>query len=43
MIEAFTGTIGLPLPDTELSIRDESGEILPAGEAGVKFISVGRK
>lgn len=38
MIEAFTGTIGLPLPDTELSIRDESGEILPAGEAGEIYI-----
>lgn len=38
LIEAFTGTIGLPLPDTELSIRDESGAVLPAGEAGEIYI-----
>ncbi len=32
--EAFTGTIGLPIPSTEVVIRDESGNDLPVGEAG---------
>ena len=31
---AFTGTIGLPLPSTEVAIRDEQGHDLPVGEAG---------
>jgi len=31
---AFTGTIGLPLPSTEVAIRDENGHDLPVGEAG---------
>jgi long-chain acyl-CoA synthetase len=30
----FTGTIGLPLPSTELSIRDDAGNELPFGERG---------
>jgi long-chain acyl-CoA synthetase len=30
----FTGTIGLPFPSTEIVIRDESGENLPAGSPG---------
>jgi long-chain acyl-CoA synthetase len=30
----YTGTIGLPLPSTEISIRDEQGRELPLGEAG---------
>ncbi len=30
----FTGTIGLPLPSTELSIRNEAGIPLPIGEVG---------
>lgn len=30
----FTGTIGLPLPSTELSIRDDDGNALPLGEVG---------
>src|SRR5262245_3236404 len=30
----YTGTIGLPLPSTEISIRDEEGRELPLGEAG---------
>jgi long-chain acyl-CoA synthetase len=30
----FTGTIGLPLPSTEVSIRDEAGNELPLGEVG---------
>jgi len=30
----YTGTIGLPMPSTEISIRDDSGNELPVGEAG---------
>ncbi len=30
----FTGTIGLPLPSTEIAIRDDAGKDLPLGEAG---------
>ncbi|KAG8149050.1 long-chain-fatty-acid--CoA ligase [Burkholderia catarinensis] len=30
----FNGTIGLPLPSTEVSIRDDDGKELPPGEAG---------
>lgn len=30
----FDGTIGLPLPSTEFSIRDDEGRELPLGEAG---------
>jgi long-chain acyl-CoA synthetase len=30
----FTGSIGLPLPSTELDIRDEDGNSLPLGEVG---------
>jgi long-chain acyl-CoA synthetase len=30
----YTGTIGLPVPSTEISIRDEDGKELPLGEAG---------
>ncbi|CAM4009718.1 long-chain-fatty-acid--CoA ligase [Bordetella pertussis] len=30
----FTGSIGLPVPSTELSIRDEQGKELPLGETG---------
>jgi long-chain acyl-CoA synthetase len=30
----YTGTIGLPLPSTEISIRDEAGNELPLGEPG---------
>jgi long-chain acyl-CoA synthetase len=33
-IEAFSGSIGLPLPSTEVSVRDERGRELPAGEVG---------
>jgi len=30
----FSGTIGLPLPSTELSIRDDAGNEVPFGEPG---------
>lgn len=30
----FTGTIGLPLPSTEISIRDEKGKEVPLGKVG---------
>jgi long-chain acyl-CoA synthetase len=30
----FNGSIGLPLPSTDVSIRDEAGKELPIGEAG---------
>jgi len=33
-IEEFSGTIGLPVPSTYLSIRDDDGNELPLGEAG---------
>ena len=33
-ITEWTGTIGLPLPSTEISIRDDDGHELPLGEAG---------
>ena len=31
---SFTGTIGLPIPSTEIAIRDEKGNDLPVGEVG---------
>lgn len=30
----FNGSIGLPIPSTEVSVQDEEGRILPQGEAG---------
>jgi long-chain acyl-CoA synthetase len=30
----FTGTIGLPIPSTEIDIRDDDGVSLPVGETG---------
>ena len=33
-ITNFTGAIGLPLPSTEIAIRDAEGRDLPIGEAG---------
>ncbi|WP_425064763.1 long-chain-fatty-acid--CoA ligase [Reyranella sp.] len=32
--EAYTGTIGLPLPNVEIRIVDESGKEVPIGQAG---------
>jgi long-chain acyl-CoA synthetase len=32
--EVFTGTIGLPLPSTEVVIRDDDGRDVPLGEPG---------
>jgi long-chain acyl-CoA synthetase len=33
-LKEFTGTIGLPVPSTDIVIRDDDGRDLPAGEAG---------
>ncbi|MBO6717967.1 MAG: long-chain-fatty-acid--CoA ligase [Rhizobiaceae bacterium] len=30
----FTGTIGVPMPSTEIAIRDEDGKTLPTGKVG---------
>jgi long-chain acyl-CoA synthetase len=30
----FTGTIGLPIPSTDIAIRNDSGKDMPAGEIG---------
>lgn len=33
-LEGFTGTIGLPVPSTEISIRDDEGKDVPLGQPG---------
>ncbi|MDB5558824.1 MAG: long-chain fatty acid--CoA ligase [Enterovirga sp.] len=33
-IQEFTGTIGFPMPSTEVSIRNKAGEAVPLGEPG---------
>ncbi len=33
-LKEFNGMIGLPLPSTECSIQDETGQLLPVGEVG---------
>ncbi len=38
LAQQFTGSIGLPLPDTEMCIRDEEGRELPAGQVGEIYI-----
>ena len=32
------GTVGLPVPSTEVSIRDDAGEAVPVGEAGEVWV-----
>jgi long-chain acyl-CoA synthetase len=32
--DTFTGTIGLPLPSTEIELRDDEGKPVPMGESG---------
>ena len=32
--EEFNGSIGLPIPSTEIAIRDDAGEELPLGQTG---------
>jgi long-chain acyl-CoA synthetase len=32
--KSFSGTIGLPIPSTEIAIRDDEGKDLPSGEPG---------
>jgi long-chain acyl-CoA synthetase len=38
LAQEFTDSIGLPLPDTAMCIRDEDGKDLPAGEVGEIYI-----
>ena len=38
LAQEFTGSIGLPLPDTAMCIRDEDGKDLPVGEVGEIYI-----
>jgi len=33
-LEAYNGSIGLPLPSTDVTIRDENGKVLGLGETG---------
>ena len=37
-IEDYTGSIGLPVPSTEISLRDAAGNEVPIGEAGELWI-----
>ena len=32
--EIYTGSVGVPVPSTEISIRDEAGQEVPIGESG---------
>lgn len=38
LAQEFTGSIGLPLPDTEMCIRDEEGRELSVGQVGEIYI-----
>jgi long-chain acyl-CoA synthetase len=33
-LQGFSGSIGVPIPSTEIAIRDDAGKDLPLGEAG---------
>ena len=33
-IKAYTGTIGIPIPSTEIAIMDDDGNLVPQGERG---------
>ncbi|WKB54886.1 long-chain-fatty-acid--CoA ligase [Eleftheria terrae] len=33
-LKEFSGTIGVPIPSTEVAIRDDNGQDLPVGQAG---------
>jgi long-chain acyl-CoA synthetase len=33
-VKAYNGSVGLPLPSTEISLRDEQGHEVPMGQAG---------
>ena len=35
----FTGSIGLPLPSTDISVRDDEGRLLPLGQTGEICVS----
>ncbi len=37
-LQEFSGTIGLPIPSTEISIRDDDGQAVANGEAGEIWI-----
>lgn len=37
-VRARLGSVGKPLPTIELEIRDEDGQVLPAGEAGEIYV-----
>lgn len=37
-LREYTGTIGVPVPSTEISIRDDSGQVVPVGERGEIWI-----
>ncbi|KZE27253.1 long-chain-fatty-acid--CoA ligase [Crenobacter luteus] len=37
-LKEYNGSIGLPVPSTEIEIRDAEGRALPVGEAGELFI-----
>lgn len=38
-IPGFSGSIGLPLPSTDISLRDENGKEVPVGEPGELCVS----